>query len=52
MRFSKYYRVAKELQKGLRIFLKKVNTIIKGSIFNIDFAEQAIEDYFNTIKGL
>jgi len=48
----KYCKVAKELQKGLRIFLKKANAIIKGSTFNADFAEHAIEDYFNITKDL
>ena len=52
MRSSKYYRVVKELQEGLRIPLKKANTTIRGSTFNIDFIEQATKDYSNTTKGL
>ena len=52
MRSSKYYRVVKELQEGLRIPLKKANATIKGSTFNTDFVEYAIEDYSNTTKGL
>jgi len=44
-------KVAKELQKGLRTLLKKANAIMKGSTFNTDFAEQVIEDHFDTIKG-
>jgi hypothetical protein len=32
--------------------LKKANTTIRGSTFNIDFIEQAIIDYSNTTKGL
>jgi hypothetical protein len=52
LRSSKYYRVVKELQEGLRRPLEKANTTIKGSTFNIDFAEQAIMDYSNTTKGL
>ena len=51
MRSFKYRRVAKELQEGLRILLKKANTTIRGSTFNADFAEQAIINYFNTTKG-
>jgi len=49
-RSSKYCKVAKELQEGLKTFLKKANATIKGSTFNADFAEQAIEDHFTT-KG-
>jgi hypothetical protein len=52
LRSFKYCKVAKELQKGLRIPLKKANATIRGSTFNIDFAEQAMMDYFNTTKGL
>jgi len=52
LRSSKYCRVAKKLQKGLRTFLKKANAIIKESTFNADFTEQAIEDHFNTTKNL
>jgi len=52
LRSSKYYRVAKELQEGLRTPLKKANTTIRGSTFNADFVEQAIKDHFNTTKGL
>ena len=52
LRSSKYYRVVKELQEGLRIPLKKANTTIRGSTFNADFAEQAIKDNSNTTKGL
>ena len=44
-------KVAKELQKGLRTLLKKVNAITKGSTFNTDFTEQAIKDHFDTTKG-
>ena len=51
MRSSKYYRVVKELQEGLRIPLKKANATIRGSTFNIDFVEQAIKDNSNTTKG-
>jgi hypothetical protein len=51
LRSSKYCRVVKELQEGLRIPLKKANTTIKGSTFNIDFTEQAIKDHSNTTKG-
>jgi len=40
------------LQKGLRTPLKKANITIKGSTFNTDFTEHAIEDYFNTTKDL
>jgi hypothetical protein len=47
-RSFKYHKVAKELQEGLKIPLKKANTTIKGSIFNTDFTEQAIEDHFTT----
>ena len=50
-RSFKYRRVAKELQEGLRIPLKKANTTIRGSTFNANFAEQAIMDYSNTTKG-
>jgi hypothetical protein len=52
LRSSEYRRVVKELQEGLRIPLKKANTTIRGSTFNIDFAEQAIIDHSNTTKGL
>ena len=52
MRSSKYHRVVKELQEGLRTPLKKANTTIKGSTFNADFTEQATKDYSNTTKGL
>ena len=52
MRSSKYCRVVKELQEGLKIPLKKANTTIKGSTFNGDFAKQAIKDHSNTTKGL
>ena len=52
LRFSKYCKVAKELQERLRTPLKKANITIKGSIFNTDFAKHTIENYFNTIKGL
>jgi len=52
LRSSKYCRVAKELQEGLRTPLKKANATIKGSTFNADFAKQAIEDHSNTTKGL
>jgi hypothetical protein len=51
LRSSKYCRVVKELQEGLRIPLKKANATIRGSTFNADFAEQAIMDYSNTTKG-
>jgi len=51
LRSSKYHRVAKELQEGLRIPLEKANTTIEGSTFNVDFAEQAIKDYSSTTKG-
>ena len=47
-RSSEYHRVAKELQEGLKTPLKKANATIKKSIFNADFAEQAIEDHFTT----
>ena len=52
LRSSEYYKVAKELQEGLRTPLKKANAIIKRSIFNADFTKQAIEDYFDTTKNL
>ena len=45
-------RVVKELQEGLRIPLKKANATIRGSTFNVDFAEQAIMDHSDTTKGL
>ena len=51
MRSSKYRRVAKELQEGLRRPLEKANTTIRGSTFNADFVEQAIIDHSNTTKG-
>jgi len=51
LRSSKYHKVVKELQEGLRTPLKKANTTIKGSTFNTDFAEQAIKDHSNTTKG-
>jgi len=44
--------VTKELQKGLRILLKKANATIKGSTFNTDFTEHVIKNYSNTTKGL
>jgi len=52
LRSSKYRRVAKELQEGLRIPLKKANATIKGSTFNADFVEQAIKNHSDTTKGL
>jgi len=51
LRSSKYHRVAKELQEGLRTLLKKANATIKGSTFNTDFAEHTIEDYSDTTKN-
>ena len=51
MRSSKYRRVAKELQEGLRTPLKKANTTIRGSTFNTDFIEQATKDHSDTTKG-
>jgi hypothetical protein len=50
-RSSEYRRVAKELQEGLRIPSKKANATTRGSTFNSDFAEQAIEDHSDTTKG-
>ena len=50
-RSSEYRRVAKELQEGLRIPLKKANATIRGSTFNVDFAEQATMDHSNITKG-
>jgi len=50
-RSSKYCKVTKELQKGLRTPLKKANATIKGSTFNTDFAEHIIENYSDTTKS-
>ena len=50
-RSSKYHKVAKELQKGLRTPSKKANATTRGSTFNTDFAEHTIEDYSNTTKS-
>ena len=52
LKSSKYHRVAKELQEGLRTLSKKANAITNGSTFNADFAKQVIKDHFNTTKGL
>ena len=51
LRSSKYCRVAKELQEGLRRPSEKANATTKGSTFNADFAEQATIDHSNTTKG-
>jgi hypothetical protein len=51
LRSFKYHKVAKELQEGLRRPLEKANTTTRGSIFDTDFVEQAIEDHFDTTKG-
>ena len=50
-RSSEYRRVAKELQEGLRRPSEKANATTRGSTFNTDFAEQAIEDHSDTTKG-
>ncbi len=50
-RSSEYRRVAKELQEGLRRLSEKANATTRGSTFNTDFAEQAIEDHSDTTKG-
>jgi len=50
-RSSEYCRVAKELQEGLRRPSEQANATIRGSTFNTDFVEQAIEDHSNTTKG-
>jgi hypothetical protein len=52
LRSSKYHKIAKELQEGLRRPLEKANTTIKGSTFNTDFIKQATMDHSNTTKGL
>jgi len=51
LRSSKYCKVAKELQEGLRTPLKKANATIKRSTFNTDFTKHTIKNYSNTTKG-
>ena len=45
---SEYHKVATELQKAFKPFLKAIPMTVKGNTFNIDYIRESKEDILTT----